>query len=100
MDRWWWSAIASLRSPAASACRTWAKAQQVWLELDRWGNVAGTAELTGLDRYDVTNCDELSLTTVAGKAGAGIFVSGTYRRPTHAQWLPTAAELAEQSCGI
>jgi len=80
----------ALDSPKSSACRTWAPLGSVWTSLDELGQVVGKARVTYLDRYDVTNCDELSLETTKGKDGAGIFVKGAYTPLALVPWKPPA----------
>ncbi|NUP12687.1 MAG: hypothetical protein HOW73_42145 [Polyangiaceae bacterium] len=65
-------------TPKESACRTWAPANSLWNTVDQLGRVVGRARVTGMERYDVTNCDELVLETTSGRDGAGIFVRGDY----------------------
>lgn len=84
-----------LSAPAASACRTWGDADGVWYTLDRLGHVVGKAEVTGMERYDVTNCDELHLEPVVGGAGAGIFASKGYQAAALSSWKPGGKALAE-----
>jgi hypothetical protein len=75
----------TVASPTDSACRSWAQPDQRWNALDRWGTVVGKVKVTVLDRYDVTNCDEVYVDTVKGNQGAGIFVRGDYKAPASAR---------------
>jgi hypothetical protein len=76
----------ALRSPASGACRTWAPRGSVWKSLDALGQVVGKAKVAGMERYDVTNCDELVMKTISGKPGIGIYVSGSYQPLTLTAW--------------
>ncbi len=79
----------AVETPKSNACRTWAPMDSLWMSLDKLGQVVGQARVTGLDRYDVTNCDELYLETARGKEGAGIFVKGAYTPLALMPWKPT-----------
>jgi hypothetical protein len=63
--------------PSSSACRTWGKAGSRWTELDAYGRPAGEVVVTGGERYDVTNCDELSVKRTQGRGGAGVYVASS-----------------------
>ena len=78
-----------IQTPEPGACRSWGKRGASWLALDRFGRIAGTARIRALDRYDVTNCDELTLTRESGKAGVGLFVSERYRPLEITAWTPS-----------
>ncbi len=78
-----------VESPEPGACRTWGKRGAAWLALDRFGRVVGKSRIDALDRYDVTNCDELMLARESGKAGAGLFVSKAYQPLAIAEWTPS-----------
>lgn len=67
-----------LGSPDGSACRRWGPKGSRWKALDALGQVVGEAEVVAMERYDVTNCDELTLKTRSGKAGVGVFASKGY----------------------
>jgi hypothetical protein len=75
-----------LGEPGDDACRTWGTRGQTWLALDALGRVVGEATVTELERYDYTNCDEL---TLRGKQGAGIFVRGRYTPLRLEAWRPS-----------
>jgi hypothetical protein len=76
----------TLGSPAAGACRSWGPRGSVWKSLDALGQVVGKAKVAGMERYDVTNCDELVMKTVSGKAGVGVYVSGSYQPLALTAW--------------
>ncbi len=76
----------SLASPAKSACRAWGPIGSRWSALSALGDVVGTSEVSGAERYDVTNCDELSLESVSGKPGVGVFVQGEYQPMALESW--------------
>jgi hypothetical protein len=78
-----------LEEPEPGACRTWGKRGASWLTLDRFGRVVGRARVNATDRYDVTNCDELTLARERGKGGVGLFVSGGYQPLEIAAWSPS-----------
>lgn len=67
-----------LVSPPDAACRTWATKGSTWATLDAFGRIVGKARVEALERYDVTNCDELTMKTVAGSSGVGLYVTGDY----------------------
>jgi hypothetical protein len=75
-----------LDSPPDAACRTWAKKGSRWATLDAFGRVVGKARVATLERYDVTNCDEVTLKTVAGSAGVGLYVTGDYEPAKIERW--------------
>ena len=74
-----------IASPRENACRSWAKRGSRWKALDRLGRVVGSARVSKLWRYDLTNCDEL---TFDGPRGAGIFVRGPYQPLAIGSWTP------------
>jgi hypothetical protein len=87
-----------VRSPEAGACRTWGRKGETWLALDRFGAIVGKARIRGMDRYDVTNCDELDLAVQTGDKGAGLYVSKRYEPLPIVAWAPgsrAARDLAE-----
>lgn len=61
--------------PASGACRAWGPAGSKWTELDAYGRPAGEVVVTGAERYDATNCDELAVRRTSGRAGAGVYVA-------------------------
>ncbi len=65
-------------TPEAGACTSWGVRGDTWNAVDAFGQVVGTAKVTELERYDVSGCDELTLTKASGEAGVGVFVRGTY----------------------
>jgi hypothetical protein len=65
-------------APEEHACTTWGVRGETWKAVDALGRVVGEAKVTGLDRYDVSGCDELTLKRSSGKAGVGVFVRGSY----------------------
>lgn len=75
-----------LASPADSACRAWAPIGSRWSALGALGELVGKAKVSEAERYDVTNCDELSLESVSGKAGVGVFVQGDYQPMALERW--------------
>ncbi|HZO15234.1 MAG TPA: hypothetical protein VFB62_18300, partial [Polyangiaceae bacterium] len=74
-----------IASPREDACRSWAKKGSRWQALDRLGRVTGSARVSDLWRYDITNCDQL---TLEGARGAGIFVRGPYQSLGITSWIP------------
>jgi len=64
-----------VREPSASACRTWGTRGSKWTELDAYGRPAGEVVVTGGERYDATNCDELVVRRESGRAGARVYVA-------------------------
>jgi hypothetical protein len=56
----------------------WGIRGEEWKALDSLGRVVGAAKVTDLERYDVTDCDELTLKRTKGEVGAGLFVRGSY----------------------
>lgn len=78
-----------------AACRTWAGDGSVWTSLDRLGRPVGKATVRGMERYDVTNCDELNLVTTQGAKGVGIFVSQGYVPAAISAWRPTGKAYAD-----
>ncbi len=83
----------TLAEPEAGACRTWGERRGAWKTLDSLGRVVGTAHVSGAERYDVTNCDELAMTRTSGKKGAGIFVRGKYTPAAIRAYQPSKPEL-------
>lgn len=81
-----------LASPDSTACRTWGRLGSEWQALDRFGRVVGRAKVEKLNRYDVTDCDELDLERTTGDAGAGLFVRGDYEALRVDDYQPTEAE--------
>lgn len=81
-----------IEQPEADACRKWGVRGGEWRALDRLGREVGTARVTELDRYDVTDCDELSLD---GAKGAGIFVRGPYQALQIEAFKPTKSQLVK-----
>lgn len=75
-------------SPEEGACTRWGRLGDTWRTLDRLGQPVGRARVTGMERYDVTNCDELELKPIDGPAGAGVFVSGAYEPLAIHAWKP------------
>lgn len=67
-----------LESPPPAACRRWGPKGSRWSSLDAFGRVVGEVEVVAMERYDVTNCDELALETRSGKPGAGVYASNGY----------------------
>lgn len=84
-----------LASPASSACRTWAARGSRWHALDAYGQIVGEAEVTGMDRYDVTNCDELVMASAVGEEGVGVYASGGYRPLALRPWTIAGAARQE-----
>lgn len=78
----------SVASPEDGACTRWGKVGDSWRTLDRLGQVVGRSRVTGMERYDVTGCDELDLAPTEGEKGAGVFVSGSYEPLAIAAWKP------------
>lgn len=68
--------------PSSSACRNWGDAGSRWTELDGYGRPAGEVVVTGGERYDVTNCDELAVKRTQGRRGAGVYVTSSAARQT------------------
>lgn len=81
-----------VEEPEGDACRKWGVRGGAWRALDRLGRVVGTARVTELDRYDVTDCDELGLD---GAKGAGIFVRGPYQALEIETFKPTKSQLVK-----
>lgn len=77
-----------LASPEDGACTRWGRVGDAWRTLDRLGHPVGRARVKGMERYDVTGCDELELTPIEGPAGAGVFVSGAYEPLAIRAWNP------------
>lgn len=75
-------------SPEDGACTRWGKVGDIWRTLDRLGRVVGRSRVTGMERYDVTGCDELTLEPIEGPAGAGVFVVGAYQPLALDAWRP------------
>jgi hypothetical protein len=71
-----------VNKPSSSACRSWGQAGSRWTELDAYGRPAGDVVVTGGERYDVTNCDELRVKRTKGRGGAGVYVALTAASPT------------------
>jgi len=84
-----------VEEPANGACRTWGKKDEAWRTIGRLGEVVGEATVKALDRYDVTNCDELVMKRSSGKAGAGIFVRGDYTPLAIQAWTLDRKTLTE-----
>lgn len=61
-----------------------------WRELDAHGRVAADVVVAETERYDVSNCDELTMRRVRGRAGAGVYVSADapYAPPAIDPWQP------------
>jgi hypothetical protein len=76
-----------LTSPEEGACRIWGRRGTTWSSLDTFGRVVGEVAVTDMDRYDVTNCDELVLRTREGAGGAGVYVAGAYEAAPIEPWL-------------
>ena len=76
--------------PPRSACRTWGPAGSRWTELDAYGRPAGEVVVTGGERYDVTNCDELAVRRTHGRAGAGVYVAAPPTSATSATPPPSS----------
>ncbi len=64
-----------VNAPSRSACRSWGPVGSRWTELDAYGRPAGAVVVTRAERYDATNCDELTVRRTEGRAGAGVYVS-------------------------
>ncbi|MFO0555683.1 MAG: hypothetical protein U0271_45320 [Polyangiaceae bacterium] len=84
----------ALSEPEDTACRTWGDAKGSWNALDALGKVVGTARVSGAERYDVTNCDELELERASGERGVGIFVRGTYKAVDLSRFKPPKRAMA------
>jgi len=61
--------------PEDAACRTLGPVGSRWRELDGYGRIAAEVVVSAKERYDITNCDELSVRRLQGRRGAGVFVS-------------------------
>lgn len=61
--------------------KKWAKVGSSWRALDAWGQVAGEFTIASKERYDVTGCDEVTMTKTSGEDGAKLFVSGESWKP-------------------
>ncbi len=64
--------------PEDGACTAWGVRGDVWNAVDAFGQIVGAAKVTELERYDVSGCDELTLTKTKGERGVGLFVRGSY----------------------
>lgn len=82
----------TIEQPEDDACRKWGVRGGEWQALDRLGRVAGKARVRELDRYDVTDCDELSLD---GAKGAGIYVRGPYQALDIEPFQPSKSQLVK-----
>jgi len=64
--------------------------------VDAYGQSSGTFSIEGGEGYDVTQCYELSLKTIKGTAGAGIYVdeASGFKSPKSLEWTPSDKERA------
>lgn len=85
-----------LRAAETDCCAAWARPGSCWRAVDAWGQVVGTAAVSGGSGYDATSCYELCLSSVEGREGIGVYVSteGSWAQPASARWRPSAEERA------
>ena len=81
-------------SAGQPCCEPWAVRGARWLSVNEWGRVVGAAEVSGGEGYDLTQCFELSLRTVEGAPGVGLYVSTGWTSPASARWLPSDEDRA------
>jgi len=84
-----------IESASQACCAPWAVKGSRWRTIGPYGDVVGTAVVTGGEGYDVTRCYELELDVVKGEAGVGIFAStgGDWRPPARsARWEASKGE--------
>jgi hypothetical protein len=63
------------RGKECGAAARWANPKSRWHAVDAWGQTTGLFEVTGSETFDVTQCNEVSLSSRSGKPGVGLFVS-------------------------
>jgi hypothetical protein len=86
----------TVRNADSPCCAPWARRGERWREVDAYGQVVGTGEVTGGEGYDVTACYELCLAPTSGARGVGLFASseGEWRPSPSLQWTPTGVDRA------
>lgn len=77
-----------------ACCSLWARRGERWHALDAWGRVVGIAEVVDWSRNDITECNELTLRTVSGAPGVGMYASTDVPSGRSFQWSPSDAERA------
>ena len=81
-----------IRTAGQYCCKPWARAGSRWRALGPYGDVVGSAVVTGGEGYDVTQCFELELRAERGTLGIGVFASegGGWQPPENPPtWQPS-----------
>jgi hypothetical protein len=86
----------TIRSAGQHCCAPWATKGTRFVAVDAYGQPSGTVAIEGGEGYDVTQCYELSLKTVKGSVGAGIYVdeASGWKPPKSLEWKPSDKERA------
>ncbi len=82
----------AIASAGRACCAQWARKGSKYKSLDAYGQIAGDAEISGGEGYDVSQCYELTFSIKKGKPGVGLYVGSDYVAPKSAVWLPSDAE--------